>query len=341
MAQLYDVVSIGTATFDVYIRGYKSLEIKQPRGIGLQCFPLGGKLEAESAFYNSGGGATNSAVSFSRQGFKTACVLEIGEDEFADLIRKELREEKVRGLYLINKKIPTAFSVILINHFGERTIFVFRGAASDLSFKEIPFEKLNSKWVYLTPGGIKLSVLEKIVSYFQKQKTKIAVNPSKAQIMLGIKKLEKILNRADVLLLNQEEASFLAKIPYKNEKKIFQKMDKLIPGILVMTEGPKGVKVSDGHHIWRAEIFKNQRVVDRSGAGDAFGSGLVSGLIHKSEQCKKGICDIKNISYAIRLGSANATSVVEKLGTKAGILTKKEFQTNKRWEKLGIQIAKL
>ncbi|MEW5805135.1 MAG: carbohydrate kinase family protein [Patescibacteria group bacterium] len=337
----FDVISIGTATFDVYLKGYKSLEISQPKGLSLQCFPLGGKLEIESLSYGSGGGATNAAATFAKQGLKTACISEVGRDEFGELIRQELKKEKVEPVFSLNRKIPTAFSAIFINYSGERTIFVFRGAASDLTLKEIPFEKLKTSWVYLAPGGIQFKTFEKIVSYFHNQGVKIALNPSKAQIRLGMVKLKKILNSADVLLLNQEEAAYLTGVKYENEKKIFQSLDKVVPGILVMTEGPKGVKVSDGYHLWRAEIFKDKRVVDRSGAGDAFGSGFVAGLIRKKEECKKGICGLKNIAYAIRLGSANATSVVESLGTKAGVLTKKQFEATKRWKSLKIKTEKI
>jgi len=93
-----------------------------------------------------------------------------------------------------------------------------------------------------------------------------------------------------------------------------------------MTEGNKGVLVSDGKNIYSAGIFRG-KLVDRTGAGDAFGSGFVAGIIEKN-----------NIEYAIRLGSANATSVVEKIGAQAGILTKGEFEKSERWQKFEIKI---
>jgi sugar/nucleoside kinase (ribokinase family) len=52
-------------------------------------------------------------------------------------------------------------------------------------------------------------------------------------------------------------------------------------------------------------------VVDRTGAGDAFGSGFLS-------QWAQG----KSLKDSIVFGSANSTSVVTKIGAKAGILTK-------------------
>ena len=66
-------------------------------------------------------------------------------------------------------------------------------------------------------------------------------------------------------------------------------------------------------------------MVDRTGAGDAFGSGFVAGLIQASR-----------IEYAIRLGSANATSVVEYVGAKKGIVTKNDFEKSSRWKNFKI-----
>ena len=140
--------------------------------------------------------------------------------------------------------------------------------------------------------------------------------------------------------MNRQEASTLTKISYSREKELFKKFDELVEGIAVMTEGDKGVLVSDGFRIFKAGVFKNKEIIDRTGAGDAFGAGFVAGLIHSKENCQKGICGLKNIEYAIRLGSANATSVVESLGAQTGALTKKEFNSS-RFKHLKISIEKI
>ena len=72
-----------------------------------------------------------------------------------------------------------------------------------------------------------------------------------------------------------------------------------------------------------------KEVVDRTGAGDAFGSGFVAGLLLKDD-----------IDYAIKIGSANATSKVENMGAKAGLLYQKDLN-NPRWKKLEIEKEQL
>lgn len=100
--------------------------------------------------------------------------------------------------------------------------------------------------------------------------------------------------------------------------------------VVIMTKGPKGVIASDGKYIYSAGIFKEKRFIDRTGAGDAFGSGFVAGLIRT-----------KKIEEAIRLGSANGTAVVEELGAKNGLLTKNRYEKEARWKKFRIAKYKL
>ena len=346
---MFDIITIGTAAKDTFLisRLFKVLkDSKHFKKIGFptgeaQCFALGGKIEIDSQIETNGGGATNAAVTFSRQNLKTASLIKIGKDEIGNYILKELKEEKIKPFPIIDKENGTASSTILLAPTGERTILVYRGASEKLNIKEIPFNKLKTKWVYIIPGKIPMPVLEEIFNYFWKNKTFIAFNPSKYVIEEGIDKLKPLLNKTKVVILNREEASYLTGIDYNKEKEIFKKLDEIVNGITVMTDGAGGVFVSDSHIIYKSGIFKEKKVVDRTGSGDAFGSGFIAGLIQKEEECRKGLCQINNIEYAIRLGSANATSVIEHIGAKKGILTKKDFNSDKRWNKLPINILKM
>lgn len=340
---MFDVITIGTATRDVFLRSplFKG-EIKDQKelkklGIHAEeaaCFGLGSKIGIEEPVIEVGGAAINAATTFARQGFKTAAFFKIGNDESGKAIINGLKKEKISSLGLIDKKVKTAFSTILLSPDSERTILTYRGASETIKETEIPFPKLKSKWVYMSPSNIHSNLVKKIVDHFYKSGASIAINPSNAMIKLGIKKLLPILRKTKVLILNREEASYLTKIDYNNGKEIFRRMDKIIEGVFIMTDGPKGAWISDNKNLYQIKTFFSNKVIDKTGAGDAFGSGFVAGLIQKNEQCIKGLCSVENIKYAARLASANATSAVEKIGATPGILSKKEFQTNKKWKKL-------
>jgi sugar/nucleoside kinase (ribokinase family) len=346
---MFDIITIGTATRDVFLTSplFKVLRDKKhlPK-IGFptaeaQCFALGGKIEVNKPIFTTGGGATNTAVTFNRQGLRTATLIRIGKDEASRAILEELTREKITPLAVRDKNQASAYSVILLTKDGERTILVYRGASDDLKIKEIPFKKLESRWAYISPGNISYPVIEKLFNHFSKNKTLIAFNPSRYFLEMGIKKLKSLLNKTKVAILNREEASYLTGIDYQKEKEIFKKLDREIDGIAVMTEGGKGVLVSDGKNIYSAGVLKG-KLIDRLGAGDAFGAGFIAGLLqNQKSKIKNQKFTEMDIKYAIRLGSANATSVIEKIGAKEGILSKNSFRKNPRWRSLGIRITKI
>src|SRR3989344_4613858 len=331
---MYDVITIGTATRDVFLQSPLFKVLKDPRHMEklgfptgeAQCFALGAKIEIGKPEFLIGGGAANAAVTFARQGFRAGALAEIGADFIGAEILKKLKKEGIHPLVVRDrKKKGTAWSAILLSPGGERTILNYRGASEDLALRDLPFAKLNAKWAYIVPGKIPLAIIMRAIAALRRKKAKIAMDPSKYYLNLGARRLRPILRELDVITLNREEAAYLTGVPYGNERAIFKKFDTLVKGIAVMHDGPRGVLVSDGRTIYRAGGFKEKKLVDRTGAGDAFGSGFVAGLAR-----------IQDIGYAIRLGSANATSVVEAIGAQAGILTKRRFESEPRWRCLAI-----
>jgi len=328
---MFDIVTFGSATRDLFVKSKEFKTLKNKKfitGQGL-CFNLGSKIKIDELFFATGGGGTNAATTFAKQGLKTAYVGRVGKDPGGRTIKEELEKLKIKGFITEDDKKKTAYSIILVDKKG-RSILSYRGAPHELEKKDIPFNKLKSKWFYVAGlSGKSAKVLEPIVDFAKKNNIKIALDPSSSQLKAGLKGLKNVLPKLNVLKLNNEEAARLVGLPYYKEKEIFKKLDKIIGGIIVMTKGPLGIVASDGKYIYRAGIFKEKKYVDRTGAGDAFGSGFIAGLIKT-----------KKIEEAIRLGSANGTSIVECLGAKNGILNKAQFK-DKRWKSFKIIKEKL
>ncbi|PJC65525.1 MAG: hypothetical protein CO020_00175, partial [Candidatus Colwellbacteria bacterium CG_4_9_14_0_2_um_filter_50_12] len=117
----------------------------------------------------------------------------------------------------------------------------------------------------------------KLLAAAKKMGVKVALNPSMGHIIHGRRELLHLLPDISFLVLNESEASALTGVSFKKAEAVFKKLDKLMPGIVAVTSGPAGVTVSDGKFVYRAGIFKEKKLVDRTGAGDAFGSGFVAG----------------------------------------------------------------
>ncbi|MEK7174190.1 MAG: carbohydrate kinase family protein [Patescibacteria group bacterium] len=363
---MFDVITIGTATRDTFVTSSRFRTLKDAahlRRLGFptgeaECLPLGGKVEIERPIATVGGGAANAAVTFARQGFKTAAVAKIGRDEYGRAVVADLRREHVAALTTIDPGAPTASSVILLtgagpvrnrsprggrsrafgraasNGAGERTILNYRGASEDLTLRDVPFRRLKARWAYIVPGRIPLSVITAFITKLKSDGTRVAMNPSKYYLELGAQRLAPILKQLDVVTLNREEAAYLTGKKYNDLHGLFRAFDELVPGFAVMTDGPKGVAVSDGRTIWHAGVFKEKKIVDRTGSGDAFGSGFVAGLIRFGRTPE-------GVEAAIRLGSANATSVVEAIGAQPGIITRRAFRTERRWQSFRVKQTKL
>ena len=215
----YDIITFGSATRDIFLRPDDLRVIKDKKfiaGRGL-CFPLGSKIDVEDIFFSIGGGGTNVAATFVNQGFKVAFCGKIGEDRAGEEVVKELDRFKIdRSLVSKTGKKMTNHSVILASKKRERTILSYRGAAGEWTRKDIPWSRLRADWFYLAPLSGKLSWLtETLVNFAKKEGIKLAVNPGKSQLALPKKKLRKVLEKVDVLFLNQEEASLLTKVPYQ------------------------------------------------------------------------------------------------------------------------------
>ena len=150
-------------------------------------------------------------------------------------------------------------------------------------------------------------MLTKIVRFAQEKGIKLALNPGSKEIEAH-DKLKPFLPLVDVLLVNREEAARLTGHKGDNLKAIYADMAKLGAKIVAITNGRKGAVVFQEGEMVKLPAKKG-KTVEETGAGDAFGCGLVAGLI-------KGFSLKKSLS----MGVANGASVVKYFGPKKGLL---------------------
>jgi len=324
----YDIITFGSATQDVHIKSkaFKILEegkdvsttFESGKGI---CLPFGSKIEVEDIIFTSGGGGTNTAAGFAKQGFRTAFCGAIGADVSGLEIIMELKHLRVDTRFIVKKKAKhTNYSIVMSNNSGERTILAYRGASDMLDKKDIKWKRIKKvKWFYSAPlTGSLLESFGEIVSFAKANNIKVAVNPSKQQLSLPVEEIKNIFSKIDVLFLNQEEASFLTKTgapgsPGARPGTQIENLSALVPnGVAVITRGADGVVVCDGKYIYSAKPDPERKVVDTTGAGDSFASGFLSDFIRSNGDIEK----------AIQLGLANSAANLSQVGAKNGLLDK-------------------
>jgi ribokinase len=324
---MYDIITIGSATRDVLLEA-EGFELRKhadsPTGVE-QCFPLGSKIEIKKIVFTTGGGGTNAAVTFGRQGFKTACVGVIGDDFAAGEILKELNGEGINTQNIHkHDEGHTAYSIIFVHPSGERTILSYKGEGQHFDVKHVPVANFKASWLYIDSLGGHYDLFEALVNHAAENKIKIACNPGGKELAHGLGKLKSLLRHIDIFAVNKEEGAELVGVEPQNQEEILKKLAEVCGGIIVLTDARNGVKVLDGSTLYSAGV-PDSPVVERTGAGDAFNSGFVC------EYARSG--DIKK---AIQFATANASSVVTKWGAKAGILHKGDYGP---WELVKVEMS--
>jgi len=321
----YDVITLGSATQDVFIRS-KSMEEQKdplaPDGIDV-CVPLGSKLGIDELTFSTGGGATNAATTFSRLGLKTACIARIGKDVIGQAIKTELKKEKIDTRFIqIDPKEKTGYSVILLDRTGHRGILTHRGAAQNLQAKELPLKKTRYQWIYLTSFGGDIKLAKEVIASGKRIGAKISWNPGGRELEKGLRALRPLIKQVDVLHINREEAAQLTDLPPRHLQDVIKKLAEFFDGILVVTDGPHGAYAHTEGKTFFAGTLK-EKPTNTTGAGDAFGSGFVAALA-------KG----KDLQTALCVAALNADGVVKSMGAKAGIL--KSFPKKDTLEKIKV-----
>ena len=307
-----DIITIGSATRDVFLLSdhFKLMNSHQfETGVG-ECVPLGSKIEIEEKIESTGGGATNAAVTFSRLGFSAAIVARVGNDAagrevLADLVREKIDTSLVRTI----RKGETGYSTLLTAQTGERSVLVYRGVSADFTSADIPWHDLSARWLYITSLAGNLALVKRLAEDAAKHGAAVAWNPGHSELAKGLASFRAILPFISLLLVNREEAAMLT---HEDDPTAAYHMLSRIgaAGTVVITDGDKGAYAFRRDGAWKSSTT-GAPAISRTGAGDAFGSGLVAALL-------KGF----PLPTALAIGTLNAESVVSHVGAKKGILKK-------------------
>ncbi len=330
----YDIITIGGATYDITFFPPKNetFIIDNAQDIlrqKLLAFEYGAKIRPDRIVYGFGGGAANTAVSFSLLGFRSAVAIAVGQDIFGAEIIANFKKQKV-GIDLIQRvsRLASDLSVIIIGPDKDRIIFFNNKIKNKLQLSRKVISAIkNTKMVYIAALGENgQKILTEIFSVKKKKADlKIAWNPGQSQLAGGISELKKFIKQTEVLILNKDEAIQLVisdsniqkdNVDPDDVKNLLTIIKNYGPSVAVITCGKDGAWSYDGVKMHYAPIIEKEERADTTGVGDAFGSSFVAGL-----ELFKG-----DIDKAMKLGILNTASVVAAPGAQNGLLRKKDLK---------------
>lgn len=302
------ILTIGKATQDVFLTSDKAFEPYKHKGVLYEQLPLGSKLDLDEVIFSTGGNVTNAAVTFARQGLHSRYMWALGNDIASRAILSALDDEGVDTSSIVqDDKYRASYSTILLAPGGERTVLNYHGSKLADDGHPLDLSIINEvDWLYLSALG-NITLLEKLVSRAVRTGVKVMLNPAGSELAEK-SKLKSLLDDITILAVNKEEAAQI--VEGQTLEELARHATHYCP-VVIVSDGPNGVLATDSKTIVRAGMYEDVPVVDRTGAGDAFGSGFLS-------QWAQG----KSLEESIIFASANSTSVVTKIGAKAGILYK-------------------
>ncbi len=288
--------------------------------------PVPGETVKSSMFQmGPGGKGFNQAIAAHKSGGQVTMITKLGKDEFANVALNMLNKQNMSTKFVFTtNEAPTGAALIMVDeNTSQNAIMVALGACNTFSDEDIAIikQELEESNILLTQLETNVDAVEKVINIAYKSGVKVVLNPAPIQPIN-----DELYKMIDIITPNEIEAEILTGIKICNTddglKAAKYFLDKGVKEV-VITLGKKGVlAVTRESH----KVFENYevKVVDTTGAGDAFNGGFVTAL-----------ADGKDIYKACEFGNVVSNLAVTKLGTAISMPTKEDIHNfiNKNLQK--------
>lgn len=152
--------------------------------------------------------------------------------------------------------------------------------------------------------------MKKLADYYQRLGVNYVFDPGQQLINLNKSELRKFIKTATVFVSNDYEQSLLLKKSGYSKKQLLNRVP-----VVITTLGDKGSVIYNKNKLIKIKAARIKKVVDPTGAGDAYRAGLVAGMVWGLAWSEIGAVASTAASYA-----------VEKYGTQEHHFTPKDFK---------------
>jgi len=264
-----------------------------------------------------GGSAANTVVGLARLERTVGFIGKVARDREGGMLVDDFRKEgaDTKGI-TIAERGNSGKVMGLVDKDGQRALYIDPGVNNAIAFEEIDMKYAsNTKFLHLTSfvGDRSFRAQKKLVEKLP-EKVKVSIDPGALYARVGMAELKPIINKAFVMMPNAGELALLTgKTDHKMGAKLL--LDKGVR-VLAVKLGSKGCYVSDGKESHVVGPFR-VRVVDTTGAGDAFDAGFILGLLlHKS------------LYEAGRIGNFVASRCIAAMGARASLPILEDLKAN-------------
>jgi ribokinase len=263
-----------------------------------------------------GGKGSNQAVAAAKAGAAVTFISKIGNDAFGELAQRTLHDAGVTTRMDVMSDQPTGAAFIFVNEVsGDNAIIVVAGAAGTLSVDDVEKHRasIETAAVFVTQleqpteaalRGLQIASAAGVTTVF---------NPAPAKAFP-----DSIYALCDYIAPNEVEAAEIVGFTIATDEDARRAADILMgkgAKAVLMTLGARGVLFHTAHQSERIPARAFGKVIDTTGAGDAFLGGFASALSRGLEPLA-----------AAKFGCVTAGIAVTRRGTAPAMPTLKEIE---------------
>lgn len=261
-----------------------------------------------------GGSAANTAVGLARLGLKTGFIGKVSDNREGKLLLNDFKRQNVdvNGI-IVSKEGRSGVAMGYVDTKGDRALYIDPGVNDSLELKEIDLKYAdNTAFLHLTSfiGEKPFKAQKELVRGLRD--VRISFDPGELYARKGLTVLKLMIERSFVMLPSENELKLLTGKKYDEGSKILIKKG---VSIVAVKLGERGCYVKDGKESYLVEPYK-VKVVDTTGAGDAFCAGFLYGLIKNKDLYECG-----------RLGNFVASRCIEKVSAREGLPRLSDLRT--------------
>ena len=288
-------------------------------------FPARGETVVGRLRVGQGGKGSNQAIACGRAGARTVFIGAMGPGAFTGQVRAFYRQARIGCRLVVKSGCPSGTAMILLNAEGQNQIVIEPGANARLVMADIPRRLLTQTKVVLTQLESNHETTARVLRVARQAGVTTLLNPAPMPADFN----PALLADVDILVPNETEfAALLRHLPQIRQCRFRERDLQEMPAAqfqalcrkfkvptVIVTLGKRGCFISsrDG---WRMiPAHTGMKVVDTTGAGDAFCGGLAAGLVRYGG----------DMVAAARLGTAVAALSITKPGAANAMPTEAEI----------------
>jgi ribokinase len=240
-------------------------------------------LEGLGASLGPGGKGSNQAIAAARLGAAVSFIGKVGADPFGDMARRLYEQEGIDHAHLVTSPTaPTGTALILLDaESGHNAIVVNGGATATLTAAELDAAEpaIRAADLFLLTLEIPMPLVARAVAMAHRAEVPVVLNPAPARTFDW-----SLLPAVDVVTPNEVEAATLLGVPIAtvaDGHRAAQALRARGARAAIVTMGQQGAVLSSDEHALHVPVFPVARVVDTTGAGDAFSGALALALAER------------------------------------------------------------